>query len=192
MTAQLSLTCKHRPAAPGSARATDSLKTRKRAPVDPDATPDANLEPGFPIVEGRFDMTQDWTINLAQPMNRRIEDDALVLWRPGLTAWITVWGNPKLKSPTIRLGKIKRMSSPHRFAEKEWTTDDLLYYTYRLTEQAEDTHQSALYGNVVSITGHVQVATYFDNEADLASATALIGHITANGPQTRAALSSPN
>lgn len=168
------------------------VKDLQGAPADPDQPSIAALQPDFPVAEGPFKMTSDWSINLPQPMNRRFEDDALVLWRPGLTAWITIWGNPKLDSPTVRLGKIKQMSSPHRYDEKEWTNNSLIYYTYRLTEDADDRKPAALYGNVIGIAGHIQIALYFDQESSLAPATALIGRISSNGPQTRSTLSSEN
>jgi hypothetical protein len=137
-------------------------------------------------------MTNEWSITLGQPMNRRFEDDSLVLWRPGLTAWITVWGNPKLESPTIRLGKLKQMSAPARYDDKEWTNGDLIYYTYRLQEGPDDGKPAALYGDVIGIAGHIQIAVYFDDEASLAAAAGLIGRITSSGPQARSTLSSDN
>ncbi|OBK24405.1 hypothetical protein A5634_03510 [Mycobacterium asiaticum] len=167
------------------------VKDSQGAPTEP-AQPATGLQPEFPVAQGVFKITDDWSIDLPQPMNRRFEDDALVLWRPGLTAWITVWGNPKLDSPTIRLSKIKQMSSPRRYDEKEWTNGGLIYYTYRLNENPDQSKPAALYGDVIGIAGHIQIAAFFDHEASLAPATVLVGRISSHGPSRRSALTSDN
>jgi hypothetical protein len=76
--------------------------------------------------------------------------------------------------------------------DKEWTNGDLIYYTYRLREGPDDGKPAALYGNVIGIAGHIQIAVYFDDEASLAAAAGLIGRITSSGPQARSTLSSDN
>jgi hypothetical protein len=149
------------------------------APVDPDE-PAVILNPDFPVIDGRYVLAPEWAITLSEPMNRRFEDDALVIWRPGLTVFLTVWGNPNRDSPTIRLGQVKNMSAPNRFGEKDWSVGDLRYYTYRLDEHSSDKRVPALYGNVVGVAGHVQLAIYFDSENDLAQAISLVGGISSN------------
>jgi len=156
------------------------------APIDPDELVAGTLNPEFPIVEGRFDMTRDWSIALDQPMNRRIEDDALVLWRPGLTAWVNAWGNPHHEPPIVRLNKLRAMSAPKRYNENNWAASDLLYSTYRLDEASDGQQQSALYGFVVGPNGHVQIAVYFDHDAN--AATDFVRRIGPNGHQTHASL----
>ena len=58
-----------------------------------------SLHPAFPIVEGNYRLTREWTIDLPGKFNRRIEDDDLVIWRPGLTFWIAIWGLEAGKTP---------------------------------------------------------------------------------------------
>ncbi len=177
-------------APPGSAylrRGSEFVVDPEGAPTDPDEPTAAGLSTEYPVVDGPIAMTADWSINLPEPMNRRIDDDMLVLWRPGLTAWIDVWGNPNGDLPTARLAAIKQMSSPHRYDDTEWTDDGLLYSTYRLTEDA--TRPAALYGNVVGNAGHIQIAVYFDRDSEAAAAAALVGRVSANRPPERATLS---
>jgi hypothetical protein len=74
---------------------------------------------GFPLVEGSYAVTADWSIQLPEQFARRIEDGDLVLWRPGLTVWMTVWGNDHHESRAERLALVKEAASPERFAERE-------------------------------------------------------------------------
>ena len=48
------------------------------------------LNPQFPIVEGRYQMTGEWSIALPGQFNRRIENQDLVIWRPGFTIWLAI------------------------------------------------------------------------------------------------------
>ena len=61
------------------------------------------LNPDFPVVDGHYQMTSEWSLNLDQPHNRRIEEQQLVIWRPGVTLWISVWGNDNHESIDERL-----------------------------------------------------------------------------------------
>lgn len=74
------------------------------------------LNPNYPVVEGRYRMTEVWSIDLPGPFNRRIEEECLVLWRPGLTIWTIVWGNDGgFGSAGHQLEIIKDEVSPEAF-----------------------------------------------------------------------------
>src|SRR5215831_11969091 len=132
-----------------------------------------DLHPDFPIVEGHYRMTTEWVIVLPSKFNRRIEDGDLVLWHPGFTAWIVVWGNDKNQSKEKRLEELKQDRSPQSFDAKEHLKGPTLYYTYRLQEQAEDKRVPALYCFAFSDTSHVQMSLYFDKESDVSVAESL-------------------
>jgi len=132
-----------------------------------------DLLPQFPIVDGPYRMTPEWTVTTPVPMNRRFEDKMLVLWRPGLTAWITVWGSDEHESQQARLAWIKEVASKEAFDRKELRRDNMIYYSYRLLEPANDKRLPALYCFAVGATGHVQVALYFNHEADAKTAESI-------------------
>jgi hypothetical protein len=124
-----------------------------------------NLHPAFPIVEGNYRLTREWTIDLPGKFNRRIEDDDLVIWRPGLTFWIAIWGLAAGKTPEETLAWVLEDASPHRTDEKI-CRDELLRLTYRLREQDPERDPScftAIYGYVFSTSSHVQIAGYCDS-----------------------------
>lgn len=60
---------------------------------------DQPLNSDFPVVSGRTQLTAKWHADLPQPMNRRVDtgpggEKSLVLWRPGLTAWLAAYNVP--------------------------------------------------------------------------------------------------
>lgn len=152
------------------------------APRDPDEPTPPALNPQFPIVNGDHELTADWVLTVPEPMNFRIDQDEgssrAVFWRPGLTAMLTPWGNPRNDSPAERLQQVKGHVSPRGFDHAEWSDSGVHYLTYRLAEGAGDGRLPALYGFVVSSAGHLQLAVYFDSGDDLASAQALVRSIT--------------
>src|SRR5262245_31429443 len=126
--------------------------------------------PGFPLVEGDYALTESWSIHLPQKFARRVEDDCLVLWRPGLTVWLSAWGNDKNESQAKRLKRIKKDASLGRFAEFESQSGDLTRYMYRLLDEESP---EGLYAFILNDDGHLQMAVYFDDPADEAAARAL-------------------
>jgi hypothetical protein len=130
-------------------------------------------QPEFPVVSGEYRMTEEWSILLSGEFKRRFEDDSLVLWRSGLTAWVMVWGNDYSESPSVRLEHVRADSSPERFDEVVEEDGGILRYAYRLQEEAHDDRVSAFYGFAFGESGHVQMAIYFDAEDDLKHARAL-------------------
>lgn len=50
--------------------------------------------PGFPVVSGDIEVGGGWWITLPGPMNRRVEADDLVMWRPGLTVRCAIYSVP--------------------------------------------------------------------------------------------------
>jgi hypothetical protein len=135
--------------------------------------------PGFPIVEGDHALTATWSIHLPVRFARRIEEGSLVLWRPGLTIWLTAWGNDRGQTQAERLAWIKQSASPERFEEHENEAKNLTRYSYRLRDENEDGAVESLYGFVISDDGHLQTAVYFDDLADEAEARQLVESVVA-------------
>lgn len=125
------------------------------------------LHPKFPVVEGEYQMTKDWSITLPKKFNRRFEEGNLVIWRPGITLWIAVWGNDHGESREERLRQLRDSISADAFNVEELPGDDVLRLCYRLDEAAEDNRASAFYGFAVGFDGYVQMAVYFDQESEL-------------------------
>lgn len=141
------------------------------------------LHPDFPVVEGQYQMTKEWSVTLPDKFNRRFEDKDLVLWRPGLTVWVSVWGNDKNESKEGRLKRIKSDISPQAFDIETTPKGEILRLRYRLKEGKEQGAVPAYYCFAVGVTGHVQMAIYLDNEKDSKSAQSICGSLSeSNAP----------
>jgi hypothetical protein len=127
----------------------------------------------FPVVEGKQQMTDEWAITLPGAFKRRLEDDSLVFWRPGLTAWIIVWDKDADELPSERLAKLRQDISDAAFDLEEDSTGGLLRLRYRLREEGSQAKAAAFYSFVVGVAGHVQMAIYFDDEVDVELARAM-------------------
>jgi hypothetical protein len=133
--------------------------------------------PGFPIVEGDHALSEKWMIHLPERFARRFEDGSLVLWRPGLTIWLTAWDNDHGVSQSQRLIGLKEAISNERFAEQEGIDENLTRFSYRLRDENEDGQVESLYGFVISDDGHLQLAIYFDDLTDEAEARQLVAGV---------------
>lgn len=106
------------------------------------------LHPDFPVVEGRYQMTKEWSVTLPGKFNRRIEDGDLVIWRPGMTMWVAVWGNDKNENKESRLKRMRADISPQAFDVETSNTSNVLRLSYRLKERrigAENRGRSELF-----------------------------------------------
>ena len=127
----------------------------------------------FPLVEGEYQMTRAWSIALPGAFQRRFEDNSLVLWRPGVTARINVWGNDNEEPPHVRLGYVQKDRSEDAFDVVTESHGHMLRYAYRLHEPSDDRRHASFCCFAFGASGHVQMAVYFDDEADLVVAQSL-------------------
>ena len=125
------------------------------------------LHPDFPVIEGLYQITRDWSVTLPSAFNRRVEEGDLVIWRPGMTIWTAVWGNDDNKSEEERISWIKTDISSDAFDISEEKEGDVIRLKYRLVEDTGDDRIPAYYCFAVGKTGYVQMAIYFDSESDL-------------------------
>ncbi len=128
------------------------------------------LHPDFPVIESHYQMTREWSLTLPGKFNRRTEDGDLVIWRPGFTIWAAVWNNVDDKSREECLAWIKQDISEGAFDLVEERQAHVLRMRYRLAEDSDDSRVAAYYCFAVSDRSHVQMAMYFDDEADLGCA----------------------
>ncbi len=125
------------------------------------------LHPDFPVIENHHQLTKEWSVMLPGKFNRRLEDGDLVIWRPGFTIWTAVWNNVDGKSREECLAWIKQDISEGAFDLVEERQGHLLRLRYRLAEDSDDSRVLAYYCFAISDRSHVQMAMYFDEEADL-------------------------
>lgn len=140
------------------------------------------LHPDFPVVEGHYQMTDEWALSLTTPLNRRIEDGSLVLWRSGLTAWINIWGNDNNQTIEERAAWLRKDISTEAFEIHEAKSSSAFRIEYRLNEVSEDGVVYTYNGFVVGEDSHVQISIYFDSENELSSARSIVSSIGETKP----------
>jgi hypothetical protein len=134
----------------------------------------------YPLVSGDYQMSDDWRISLPPiEFRRRFEDDSLVIWRPGITAWISIWGAGK-GNVRERVERRRSSISPGAYDLLEESFHGGVRFSYRLREEPSveesdlrDPQAPALYGFVFSVSGEVQMGIYFDDADDVALGMAL-------------------
>ena len=139
---------------------------------------ESTLHPDYPVVEGEYQMTKEWSIYLPGRFNRRFEEGELVIWKPGFTLWIVVWRNDKGETIQQRLEWLKRGTSRLAFNAEEIIEPGVSRYAYRLSESSDDERRPAFYCFAIGGVGHVQVAAYFDVEEDAALAKSIWKSLT--------------
>lgn len=152
-------------AAPGSAFARDddgALAPTEDTAWPQDDAPKPWPPPGFPLVEGVHALTATWSITLPEPFARRLDDGALVLWRPGFTLWIVAFNNDRGEPQAARLAAMREVMSEDATDVRESNAGGVARLTYRLREDELET----LTVLAVADAGQLQVAIYFDDAAD--------------------------
>jgi len=119
------------------------------------------LHPDFPVVEGEYRVTANWMLTLPVQLNRRIEDDSMVLWRPGLTAHIVAWDNTPGDAIADRAAQLLDSVSPAATGLTRVEQDDIVRVRYRLTENGVDTIATF----VVNETSQLLAQIHFDDDA---------------------------
>lgn len=134
--------------------------------------------PGYPIVEGFYEMTEEWGMTLPEPMARRVEDESLVLWRPGLTIYVSAWGEgDEEQSRKIRLRELKRECDPDGKVVVNKDDGEVTLYAYRLADETPDGKIETLNGFAVTDHGHLQFGISFDDVKDAEKAIKMVESI---------------
>ncbi|MBK7875004.1 MAG: DUF2185 domain-containing protein [Planctomycetes bacterium] len=126
----------------------------------------------LPDAEGETELSDGLVATLPGRFRRRVEDGALVLWRPGITAWVCAYDTGEKRdrwdADTLRSG-----IPESAFDRVEERAGELVRFAYRVHEPAPDQRRPAFQGLVLAPGHFVDVAVYFDEERDVEHALAL-------------------
>jgi hypothetical protein len=125
------------------------------------------LNPDFPVIEGKYQFTKFWNISLPSQFNRRVEDQDIVIWKPGFTIYLAVWNNDKNLSHNDLFDEVIKDISIDAFDINFKNHENVKLFSYRLNENMGDQRVAALYCYAVSADDYVQSVMYFDNENDV-------------------------
>lgn len=143
-----------------------------------DSRPDeaaARLPPGVRVVQGRYRMTDRWTIDLPTPFRQRVEKGSLVLWRPALTLWIGVFSGTATVEECA--SDLRASMSPAAYDVRTDERSGLVEISYRVREDTTDAGTPSLNAFVVGTGGYVHLGVYFDRESDGAAGRAAVASV---------------
>lgn len=128
-------------------------------------------------------MTQEWRVELPDEYAERYETGEhgteLVLWRPGITCWTSIYDQKEGETPAETLAWRKSKASKDAVQVFEFTDKPPLRFAYLLHETQEDAPPRwGLYTFTFGEGGHVMMSIYFDREEDLEPAKAIWLSIT--------------
>ncbi len=144
------------------------------APVGPP------MHPGFPVVDGRLRLTSQWSMRVSEPMNRRVDDGNLVLWRPGLTFRFGAWWVRAGETPEQRAASAISAAT-RRFDERRSLLSGARAVTCRMPADGAGNHVPSLFAVVVTEVDHLTVSVQFDDEADATTAYGLVHSLSREG-----------
>jgi hypothetical protein len=133
------------------------------------------IPPQFPRVKGDYQMAAHWRVTLPDEFAKRFEKSDsgtdLVLWRPGITCWTSIFSQKPGETPAATLAWRKSNTPKDTVQVFEFSDSKPLRYGYLLHEiPKDDAERWALYALTFGESGHVLMAIYFDRKEDLETA----------------------
>lgn len=131
-----------------------------------------HVPPQFSHVRGDYQMTRGWRVTLPDEYAKRLEEGKfgkdLVLWRPGITCWTTVFNQKKSETPMSSYDWRKTEASKGAVQIFEFRDTKPLRFGYLVQEKPkDDAERWALYTFTFGESGHVFMAIYFDRKEDI-------------------------
>ena len=135
----------------------------------------AEPPPQFPRVRGEYQMTRGWRVTLPDEYAKRFEEGEfgtdLVLWRPGITCWTSVYNQKEGETPAAAYDWRKAAAAKDAVEVFELRDSKPLRFGYLLHEKPKDDPERwALYTFTFGESGHVMMTIYFDRRQDLETA----------------------
>jgi hypothetical protein len=138
----------------------------------------------FPTIEGEYRLNGEWEIVLPLPFQRRFEDAALIVWRPGVTVRVECSVEDHERPKDARLQRIRQDSASGAFDVRTETNGAVLRYAYRVEDKGADGRPHVFHGYSIGLSGTVHVAVHFDRESDLETALSIWRGLREVGPPT--------
>lgn len=115
-----------------------------------------------------FQITNEWLINLSEDFERRVEDDKLIFWKPGITVVIAAFRVPKDTGKLDLLNQVQAKIPENRIETMVSTKGEIvgLGYTQIQPEEPEN-ERLALTTFTASDSSCLQIAFYLDNPKNL-------------------------
>ena len=130
----------------------------------------------IPDAEGDATLNESWSAHFAERFRRRIDKNQMVIGRPGLTFWMDSYDTHDMSASSVR-SKFDSDLPPGAYDVVREEDAESWRTLLRVDSRIKDGRRPALHGTIWSRGHLLQVSAYFDDEADLATAMAVIRSI---------------
>jgi hypothetical protein len=115
-----------------------------------------------------FHITREWTIDLSEDIQHRVEDEKLIFWQTGRTIIIVAYSLPPDKGKLELLNQIQKNQPEDCLETLVSTKGEIVGFGYtRVTHVKEDQKRLSLTTFTASDSSCLQIAFYLDDPADL-------------------------
>ena len=116
-----------------------------------------------------FQITSEWTIDLSEEFERRVEDEKMIFWKTGVTVVVAAFRVPEGTGKIDLLNQIQKKIPENTIETLVSTSGEIAGLGYTQIHKALDEKKRlSLYTFTTSDTSCLQTAFYLDNPDDLA------------------------
>jgi hypothetical protein len=134
------------------------------------------LDPKFPVVSGKVQLNNEWSVHLPSEFNKRTEEGSMVLWKPQFTIWLFFYDNDGVSIKDSLEGW------------QNFVTDDIFdivkeqedRFSFSIQKDIFDKSAPALNGFIFGKSGYIKLAMYLDEEKSLLEAKEIFSNFKEN------------
>jgi len=116
-----------------------------------------------------FQITSEWTIDLSEAFESRVEDEKMIFWKTGVTVVVAAFRVPEGTGKIDLLNQIQKKIPENTIETLVSTSGEIAGLGYTQIHTALDEKKRlSLYTFTTSDTSCLQTAFYLDNPNDLA------------------------
>ncbi len=115
-----------------------------------------------------FQITPEWTIDLSDEFDTRVEDEKMIFWKTGITVVVAAFRLPEKTGKLDILNKIQKTIPENIIETLVSTSGEIVGLGYtKIHKELDEKNRLSLYTFTSSDTSCLQVAFYLDNPEDL-------------------------
>ena len=116
-----------------------------------------------------FQITPEWTIDLSDEFDTRVEDEKMIFWKTGITVVVAAFRLPEKTGKLDILNKIQKTIPENIIETLVSTSGEIVGLGYtKIHKELDEKNRLSLYTFTSSDASCLQVAFYLDNPEELA------------------------
>lgn len=115
-----------------------------------------------------YQITPEWTIDLTEEFENRVEDEKMIFWKTGVTVVVAAFRVPEGTKKIDLLNQIQKKIPNNTIETLVSTTGEIVGLGYtQIHKELDEKKRLSLYTFTSSDTSCLQTAFYLDNPDDL-------------------------